>query len=66
VRIARSDYWQERASRTLESLSVKKGAGSSDSTEVLDVDQGYSVGVQAQAAGYGVGVNASCQGQWGS
>jgi hypothetical protein len=57
---------QERASRTLESLSIKKGAGSSDSTEVLDVDQGYSVGVQAQAQGYGVGVNVSRQGQWGS
>jgi hypothetical protein len=57
---------QERVSRSLESLSVSKGAGGSQSTEVLDIDQGFSVGMQGSYAGTGGGFNVSRQGQWGT
>jgi hypothetical protein len=56
----------ERTSRSLESSTIKKGGGTSDSLEVLDVDKGYSVGVQGSAAGFGAGVSVSKQGEWGS
>jgi hypothetical protein len=52
----------ERASRSLETLQVRKDAGSSNSMEVLDIDQGG--GIQAQFAGFGGGLTRS--GQWGA
>jgi hypothetical protein len=57
---------KEQVSRSLEALTVKKGAGTADSLEVLDIDQGFSFGVSAQYAGAGIGVSGSRQGQWGS
>jgi hypothetical protein len=52
---------QERASRSLETLQIRKDGGSSNSLEVLDIDQGGSM--QAQIAGFGGGLSRS--GQWG-
>jgi hypothetical protein len=61
----------ERASRSLETLAVRKGGSTTESLEVLDVDQGYAVGVSGSVgAGEGIGVggsyNYSRQGQWGT
>jgi len=52
----------ERASRSLETLQLRKDGATSNSIEVLDIDQGG--GVQAQIAGFGGGINQ--QGQWGT
>jgi hypothetical protein len=56
----------EVMSRSLESLEIKKSAGTAQSQEVLDVDQGFSVGAQGSYAGTGGGFNYSQQGQWGT
>jgi hypothetical protein len=56
----------EVMSRSLESLEIKKSAGTAQSQEVLDIDQGFSVGAQGQYAGTGGGFNYSQQGQWGT
>jgi hypothetical protein len=53
---------QERASRSLETLQVRKDGATSNSIEVLDVDQGG--GINAQIAGFGGGMTQ--QGQWGT
>lgn len=57
---------QERVSRSLDGVSVRKGVGNTDSVEALDIDQGYSAGVQGQYGGAGGGVNVSQSGQWGT
>jgi hypothetical protein len=46
----------EVASRSLEELSVTKGAGTTKSQEVLDIDKGTSVSGQAQVSGQYAGV----------
>lgn len=56
----------ERASRSLESLNVKKGGGTTQSQEVLDIDGGYSVGATAGANGVTGGFNYSQQMQRGT
>lgn len=60
----------EFMSRSLGSLNISKSAGSTQSQEVLDIDQGFNVGagVQASYAGAGGGVNFNYgqQGQWGT
>jgi hypothetical protein len=60
----------ERSSRSDESLSVGKSAGSLSSQEVLDVNQGgsQSFGLQASYGGTGGGFNesSSTSGQWGT
>lgn len=60
----------EFMSRSLESLNINKSAGSTQSQEVLDIDQGFSVGASAQGSyagtGGGGGFNYSHQGQWGT
>jgi hypothetical protein len=56
----------EVMSRSLESLDIKKSAGTAQSQEVLDVDQGFSVGAQGSYAGTGGGFNYSQQGQSGT
>jgi hypothetical protein len=61
---------QERQSRSTESLTVGKSAGTARSLEVLDVDMGGSTsfGAQGQYAGTGGGFtySSSNQGQWGT
>ncbi len=57
---------QERGSRSLETLNVRKGGGTTQSTEVLDIDQGFSAGVQGSYAGAGGGVNVSQTGTSGT
>jgi hypothetical protein len=61
---------KERQSRSIESLTIGKSAGTTKSLEVLDVDMGSStsVGAQASYAGTGGGFNfsSSNQGQWGT
>ncbi|MBO1907596.1 hypothetical protein J4G37_22115 [Microvirga sp. 3-52] len=56
----------ERVSRSLESINVKKGAGSTDSLEVLDVDEGVAVGGNVSVFGTGAGFNYAEKGQHGS
>lgn len=56
----------ERASRSLESLNVKKGGGTTQSQEVLDIDGGYSVGGTVGASGVSAGLNYSHQQQRGT
>src|SRR5262249_10783758 len=60
----------ERASRSLESLKIGKASGTSQSLEVLDVDQGGSTGGSANVSFAGAGVGGSyqqsSQGQWGT
>jgi hypothetical protein len=56
----------ERMSRSLESLNIRKSAGTTKSLEVLDIDQGFSVGASAQYAGVGGSGQYSQQGQWGT
>ena len=53
---------QERASRSLETLQVRKSAGTTDSLEVLDVDKGGGVNLSIGGSGGG-GQRA---GEWGS
>ncbi len=56
----------ERSSRSLESLNIRKAAGTAQSMEVLDIDQGYSIGGNASGGGAGGGGTFSQQGQWGT
>jgi hypothetical protein len=56
----------ERMSRSMESLNISKSAGTSQSSEVLDMDQGFNIGASAQAQGYGGGLQYGQQGQWGT
>src|SRR5207248_2605404 len=56
----------ETASRSVETLNVRKGAGSTQSVELLDIDQGFSAGAQGSYAGTGGGFNVSHSGQWGT
>jgi hypothetical protein len=53
---------QERVSRSLETLGVRKSAGNTNSLEVLDVDKGGAVDVKVGD----VGVGGSRTGEWGS
>lgn len=53
---------QERASRSLETLQLRKDAGSSNSVEVLDIDQGGSI----QGGFAGISGGGSRSGQWGT
>lgn len=61
---------QERQSRSIQTLSLGKSAGATQSLEVLDVDMGGSVsfGAQGSYAGTGGGFNygSSTSGQWGT
>jgi hypothetical protein len=61
---------RERSSRSLESLAVQKSAGAAQSQEVIDIDQGFSIGGtgEGQVAGTGGGGGASLSrsGQWGT
>ncbi|MGW3728912.1 hypothetical protein [Streptomyces sp. NPDC000851] len=52
----------ERVSRSLEDVQIRKDGGSSDSLEVLDVDQGGGLNVEA----FGVGAGGQRAGQWGT
>ena len=58
----------EKQSRSIESLNITKSAGSTQSMEILDVDQGGGgFGAQASYAGTGGGFNYSApNGQWGT
>lgn len=60
----------ERSSRSVEELRVGKASGTSESLEVLDIDQGSSSGGSAGVSVAGWGVNGSYQqanqGQWGT
>jgi hypothetical protein len=56
----------ERVSRSLEGLTVRKGAGTTDSLEVLDVDEGKSLGGNVSVLGTGLGFNYADKGQSGS
>jgi hypothetical protein len=53
---------QERASRSLETLQVRKSAGMSNSLEVLDVDKGGGVNLSIGGSGGG----GSRSGEWGA
>jgi hypothetical protein len=61
---------KEKQSRSIESLTLGKSAGTTKSLEVLDVDMGgsTSVGAQGSYAGTGGGFtfSSSNQGQWGT
>ncbi|WP_413452547.1 hypothetical protein AA0Y32_10210 [Georgenia phoenicis] len=61
---------KEKQSRSIESVTVGKSAGSTSSVEVLDVDMGgsTSVGAEGSYAGTGGGFtySSSNQGQWGT
>lgn len=60
---------KEKQSRSVETLNITKGAGSAQSTEVMDVDMGgsWNVGVQGGGeTGGGLNVGSSTQGQWGT
>jgi hypothetical protein len=60
----------EYMSRSLESLNVRKSSGTTNSQEVLDIDQGFNVSSSGEGKGpmggggasFGLGV----QGQWGT
>jgi hypothetical protein len=58
----------EKLSRSVESLNLTKSAGSTQSTEVFDIDMGGGgFGAQASFAGTGGGFNYSApSGQWGT
>lgn len=56
----------ERASRSVETLNVRKGGGSTESVEVLDVDEGFTLGAQGSYAGTGGGVSGGHTGKWGT
>jgi hypothetical protein len=57
---------KELMSRSLEALNISKSSGTTQSQEVLDVDQGFSVGASGQYAGTGGSFQYSRQGQWGT
>ena len=59
---------KEKQSRSIESLNITKSAGTTQSTEILDVDMGGGgFGAQASYAGTGGGFNYSApNGQWGT
>jgi hypothetical protein len=61
---------KEKQSRSVETLNITKGAGSVQSTEVMDVDMGgsWNAGVQGGAGGASGGISggSSTQGQWGT
>lgn len=59
---------QEKQSRSIESLNITKSAGSTQSMEVLDIDQGGGgFGAQASYAGTGGGFTYQApHGQWGT
>jgi hypothetical protein len=57
---------KELMSRSQESLNISKSSGTTQSQEVLDIDQGYSVGASGQYAGAGGSFQYSQQGQWGT
>jgi hypothetical protein len=57
---------KELMSRSQESLNISKSSGTTQSQEVLDIDQGFSVGASGQYAGAGGSVQYSQQGQWGT
>ncbi|MFF8432205.1 hypothetical protein ACF07Y_45170 [Streptomyces sp. NPDC016566] len=57
---------KELMSRSLESLNISKSSGTTQSQEVLDIDQGFSVGASGQYAGTGGSFQYSHQGQWGT
>ncbi len=59
---------REKQSRSIESLNVTKSAGSTQSTEILDVDLGGGgFGAQASYAGTGGGFTYTApNGQWGT
>jgi hypothetical protein len=57
---------KERQSRSLDALNVTKSAGTTQSVEVLDIDQGFNVGGSVSAFGTGAGFNYGEQGQWGT
>ncbi len=60
----------EVMSRSLESLNIKKSAGTTQSQEVLDIDQGFSVAGSGEGkgpvGGGGGSFSYSQQGQWGT
>jgi hypothetical protein len=58
----------EFMSRSLESLNIRTAGGTTESAEVLDIDQGFNVGVTG-GAGEGrpsLGIQYGRQGQWGT
>jgi hypothetical protein len=57
---------KELMSRSLESLNVRKSSGTTDSQEVLDIDQGFNAGASGQYAGTGGSLQYGQQGQWGT
>ncbi|MEH3055300.1 MAG: hypothetical protein PGN13_15070 [Patulibacter minatonensis] len=59
---------KEKQSRSIESLNITKSSGSTQSTEILDVDMGGGgFGAQASYAGTGGGFSYSApNGQWGT
>lgn len=56
----------ERVSRSVQSVNVKKGTTTTNSTEVLDVDMGFNIGVEAKNKGAGGGFTFGQRGQWGT
>lgn len=56
----------ERVSRSVQTLNVKKGTTTTNSTEVLDVDMGFNIGMQAKGEGGGGGFTFGQKGQWGT
>jgi len=59
---------KEKQSRSIESLNITKSAGSTQSMEILDIDQGGGgFGAQASYAGTGGGFSYTApNGQWGT
>jgi hypothetical protein len=57
---------KELMSRSLESLNIRKSSGSTESQEVLDIDQGFNIGAGGQYAGTGGSFQFGEQGQWGT
>ncbi|WP_340818401.1 hypothetical protein [Methanolobus sp. WCC4] len=56
----------ERVSRSVQSVNVKKGTTTTNSTEVLDIDMGFNVGLKVGGEKEGAGLNYGQQGQWGT
>ena len=57
---------KERMSRSVEGLDIRKASGTTQGLEVLDVDQGGSVGGGVSVFGTGGNFSTSSQGQWGT
>jgi hypothetical protein len=55
---------KELMSRSLESLNVRKSSGTTESQEVLDIDQGFNIGASGQYAGTGGSFEYGRQGMW--